>query len=97
MVSVRTASQELCTEARIHSISTVNDLSLIPSLGLFISLCFFARDTQVVMYGLWLISQLLVGWGLFVLLFKPQKRRMTLFEFCSVSCVLYQKTSLTRM
>lgn len=91
MVSVRTASQDLRTEARIYSISTANDLSLISSLGLFISLCFLSRDTQVVMYGLWLISQLTVGWGLFILLLKLQKQRTILFEIWSVSCFSYQK------
>ena len=85
---------KLQTDAHMHSISLVNDLSLIPSLGLFISLCVFAGDAQIIIYGFWLFSQLVVGWGLVALRLQNPDKKMILLEMWSVFPVSFHRSCL---
>jgi hypothetical protein len=64
----------------MYSISIVSDITLLPGLILFISLCFSAGDVQVVAYGFWLFTQLVVGWGLAGLFWQNQDKKMILTE-----------------
>lgn len=77
-VSVSTV--ECHADAQVYSISIINDLSLLPSLILFASLCFFPRDVQVAAYGFWLFTQLVVGWGLAGLFWQNQDKKTILIE-----------------
>lgn len=78
----------------MDSVSLVSDLSFIPSLGLFISLCSCAGEVRIVVYSLWLFSQLIVGWGLAGLLLNQRDELVVLFEVWLVLCFSCAKTYL---
>lgn len=80
MKPVSVSTVESHANAQVYSISIINDLSLLPSLILFASLCFAPRDVQVAAYGFWLFTQLVVGWGLAGLFWNKQYKKTILIE-----------------
>ena len=85
-------SPELHTDAQMDRVSFVRDLSFMPSVGLFISVCSCTGEVQVVVYGLWLFSQLIVGWALVGLLSNQRVELVVLFEMWLVLCFSRAKT-----
>lgn len=77
-VSVLTLEPHANTQ--MYSISIASDITLVPGLILFISLCFSAGDFQVAAYGFWLFTQLVVGWGLAGLFWQNQDKKTILIE-----------------